>query len=95
MNKITKKEFLAIVKEFENQIFSVKFIKKDGSLRDMNCRLGVKKHLKGGSLAYNPADYELLTAFDMQKKAYRMINVKTLVTAKIAGSEYTIEGGTE
>lgn len=30
-------------------IFSVKFIKKDGSLRTMTCRLGVKKHLNPSS----------------------------------------------
>jgi hypothetical protein len=31
------------------KIVTVTFTKKDGSIRIMNCRLGVTKHLKGGS----------------------------------------------
>lgn len=92
MNTISKQEFLNILEEFDNQIFSVKFTKKDGSIRDMNARLGVKKYVTGVGMAYNPADYDLITAFDMQKHAYRMINIKTLISAKINGNEYQIEG---
>ena len=40
----------------QNKIFSVEFTKKDGTLRKMVCRLGVKKHLKGGELGYDPIE---------------------------------------
>lgn len=64
------------------QFFSAVFIKKDGSERKINCRRGVKKHLKGGTLKYNPADYGLMSVCDMQLvrkgvEPYRMLNVKT------------------
>jgi hypothetical protein len=62
----------------ENDIFTVDFIKKDGTLRTMNCRLGVTRHLKGGELGYNAAKKNLLPVFDMVAGAYRMINVSTI-----------------
>ena len=71
------------------QIFAVEFIKRtNGEHRKMLCRLGVKKHLKGGTQAYNPSEYNLLTVFDMEKGAYRMINIDGIISLKIAGQEY-------
>lgn len=64
-------------------MFTVKFIKKDGTIRVMNCRTGVKKYLKGGELKYTPIEKLLFSVFDMQKKEYRMINLKTLFELKI------------
>ena len=63
----------------ENSIFTVDFIKKDGTLRTMNCRLGVTRHLKGGELGYNAKAKNLLPVFDMVAGAYRMINVSTII----------------
>lgn len=60
------------------QIFTAEFIKKDGTVRIMNCRTGVKKHLRGGRLAFNPKDYGLLPVFDLKKKGYRFVNLNTL-----------------
>ena len=75
----------------ENNIFTVDFIKKDGSLRKMNCRLGVKKHLKGGELKYNPTEKNLLPVFDMEKQSYRMINVSTIKEVRYNHQNFTIE----
>lgn len=63
----------------ENNIFTVDFIKKDGTLRTMNCRLGVRRHLKGGELGFNAKEKNLLPVFDMVKGDYRMINVSTII----------------
>jgi hypothetical protein len=68
-----------------NKIFTATFRKKDGSLRVMNCRLGVKKHLKGGQKSYNDDDFNYLTVFDLNKKAYRTINLNTLEQIKANG----------
>ena len=65
-------QFTDIVKD--GRIFGVSFIKRTtGELRTMTCRLGVKKFLRGGELAYSPAKKHLLTVFDMVAKGYRMI----------------------
>lgn len=69
------------------QFFTVEFIKKDGSLRVMNARLGVTKALKGGEKSYNDNDFNYITAYDMQKKSYRTINVDTIKKIKCNGQE--------
>jgi hypothetical protein len=69
-----------VVRDFvgSTKIFSVKFIKKDGSERLMNCRRGVKKDLKGVGLGYNAIEKNLLSVYDIVKKDYRMINISTI-----------------
>jgi len=68
-----------IVKDFINMIarngaiFNVVFEKKDGTIRHMRCRLNVKKYVKGIGMRFNPEDYNLLVAYDLDKEGYRMI----------------------
>jgi hypothetical protein len=69
-------------------IFSVDFIKKDGSHRTMSCRLGVKKHLKGGELPFDPVTKGLLPVYDLQKEGYRMINLNTIQELRVRGQVY-------
>ena len=90
MKKIVRKNILNLLLENKGHVFSVVFLKKDGSIRKMQCRFGVKKHLKGGKLAFNPLEKNLLVVFDMQKEAYRMINLETLMTINMKGTEYEV-----
>ena len=90
MKKIARKNILNILLENKGHVFSVVFLKKDGSIRKMQCRFGVKKHLKGGKVAFNPLERNLLVVFDMQKEAYRMINLETLMTINMKGTEYEV-----
>jgi hypothetical protein len=64
------------------KFFSVSFIKKDGTERRMTARLGVKKDIKGVGLKFNPTERNLIVVFDIHKKAYRMINLSTILTFK-------------
>ena len=73
----------------DGKIFSVEFIKKDGSIRKMTARLGVVNHLRGGNLAYNAEAKNLLPVFDMEKFEYRMINVSTIRKIKIKSKVFT------
>lgn len=73
------------------KIFSVEFVKKDGSLRKMKARLGVRNHLRGGVLAYDAESKNLLPVFDMDKSEYRMINVSTITKIKISGNVITFD----
>lgn len=72
------------------KIFTVRFIKKDGSLRTMNCRRGVTKGVKGVGLRFDPLQKLLLPVFDMQKNEFRMINLDTLQSMKIGGEEFKV-----
>jgi len=79
-----------IISYNSGRIFSVKFTKKDGSIRKMTCRKGVKKGLTGGGAKYNPIERGLITVYDVQKGGYRMINFDTLEELKMGGVSYKI-----
>jgi len=88
---LSKEEIKLKIFETRGQIFNASFTKKDGSTRVMNCRLGVKKYLRGGILNYDPNEFNLICVFDMVKKGYRMINVNTLNSVSIKGEIYNIK----
>ena len=56
----------------------------------MNCRIGVKKYLKGGKLRFSPSKKGLVVVFDRDKKEYRMININTTQSLKVNGEEYYV-----
>lgn len=68
----------------EGRIVTVNFIKKDGTIRTMNARKGVKKHLKGGKSTISHKS-NLIGCFDMQNGGYRCINAETVISMKAAG----------
>lgn len=90
MKKITQEYAKQLIESSNGSIFSVNFLKKDGSIRDMVCRLGVTKHLKGGVKGYDSNDFNLVTVFDMQKKGYRSISLDTLKTVTINGNSWEV-----
>lgn len=62
------------------KIVTVTFTKKDGSIRVMNCRLGVTKYLKGGSSTLDPSKF--ITVYDLQAKGYRAIAKEAILAIK-------------
>lgn len=66
------------------RIATITFIKKDGTVRDMNCRKGVTSHLKGG-ISTTANIPHLMTVFDTQKGEYRSINLNTVTQVKGRG----------
>jgi len=79
------------VEQFRNfvgnngRLFSVTFIKKDGSERKMTARLGVKSYLTGGGARYNAEDRNNIVVFSMNDKGYRTINIDALLKVKANG----------
>lgn len=78
---------LAKIQTAQNTIFSIEFIKKDGTVRNMVARLNVKKGVNGKGLSYDPIAKGLLPVWDLQKNAFRMINLKTVTKLQIKGEE--------
>jgi hypothetical protein len=73
----------------DGSTFFVVFKKRtDGTIREMRCRTGVKKHLKGGTKKFKDEDKNLLTVFDLDKVAYRSIPLDTIIRVKIGGRVY-------
>jgi hypothetical protein len=67
----------AIKRLSKGKVFKVSFIKKNGKLRNMSCRLDVKKYLKGGKSTTKNRD-DVLTVFDMSLQEYRSIPLNRL-----------------
>ena len=88
INKDTAREYIYAT---NGKIFSAVFTKKDGEKRKMVCRRGVAKYVKGIGLKFKPEECNLVGVFDMHKKAYRFINIKTLEQIKVKGITYTIK----
>jgi len=59
-------------------ICAVTFTKADGTVREMQCRLGVKSALAGGKKSYDDAEKNILTVYDMVNKGYRSIKIETI-----------------
>lgn len=70
----------------KGRIFGVTFIKKDGTVRNMTARLGVRKDIKGVGLSFNPDERNLIVVFDMHKRAYRMVNLSTILSIRHAST---------
>lgn len=70
-----------------NTIFSVVFTKKDGSIRNMTCRLGVTKYLRGGRSTTAHIS-NILTVEEIGKERYRNINTDNIISMKIRGKIY-------
>ena len=75
----------------DGRIFSATFVKKDGTIRVMNCRRGVSKGVTGEGLKFNPSDKQLLGVFDMHKDQHRFINLQTLSQIKAGGEVYEVK----
>jgi hypothetical protein len=83
--------FAALIAQSNGKFVTVTFKKKDGNLRKMNCRLGVKKHLKGGTSTVDHDKY--LVVYDMQSEGYRCINKNTIVSLSLGGEVATLKQG--
>lgn len=86
--KITRQEAKSKIDNLQNgTIYSVTFIKKDGSVRLMNSIKGTRKGVKGVGLKFDAEERGLIPVYDIQlakkdpanpDKAWRMVNVNTL-----------------
>lgn len=66
------------------QFFTAYFYKQNGELRKMNCRLSVKKHLRGGQKS-GPEYSNRLTVWDRDSLQYRTISLDHLQRLTMAG----------
>ena len=80
-------------------IYSVTFVKKDGSIRLMNSIKNTKKGVTGEGLKYDAQDRGLIPVYDLQlakkgeaeNKCWRMVNVNTVQKIVVNHEEYLIQ----
>ena len=96
--KVTLESAVKIAEEAKatGKFFGISFIKRtNGEIRDMQCRGHVTKHLKGGELAFNPREKNLLVVWDAtipdNTKAYRMINLDSILRITFEGITYKVK----
>jgi hypothetical protein len=89
----TKEEAKRMVEEVDDgKVFTVTFVKRsNGQERVMNCRKGVKKHLRGGEKKYDPKSKGLVCVFDMQAGGYRSIALESITKVAMAGQVFDVE----
>lgn len=75
MNKLSE-----VIEESNGKILTVVFVKKDGTERVLNGRLGVTKHLKGGG---SRTGEQYITIFDLKNGGYRSVNKETIKEVRI------------
>lgn len=91
MLSVTQTKAQDLIRKTKGKVFTALFTKTDGTKRKMNCRIGVSKHVNGNGLAYNPADHNLITVFDMHVKDYRTLSLDRLIALQINGKFYVVE----
>jgi hypothetical protein len=64
--------------------------KKKGDIRIFNCRGGVRKHLVGGNLPYDPDKHKLIVIWDQE--GYRSIPIEGIKEMTIEGEHFVVEG---
>tara|TARA_R110002153_G_scaffold240402_1_gene395024 strand:- start:228 stop:503 length:276 start_codon:yes stop_codon:yes gene_type:complete len=89
---INKDQAKELIKESKGLIFSTTFIKKDGTHRLMNARIGKQYTSKTGRKApYKAEEFNMMPLYDMRIKAFRMLNFNTLLTLSINKNKYIIK----
>ena len=90
MNTYKINEVEHIVKNTNGKYFTVEFLKADNSLRTMNCRTKVKKHLKGGIATYDAKDKEsgdkTIGVFDQKSGQYRCFKASRVQALVVSGN---------
>jgi hypothetical protein len=89
---INKVEAVEILKSInDGTIFTVTFVKRTtGEVRTMNCRRGVTKYTKGGTLGYDATKKNLLSVYDVKSEGYRMINLDDVREVKANGKVFSV-----
>ena len=91
MQTINRNKAKELIKESKGLIFSTTFIKKDNTVRTLTSRTGKRYTPTGKKAPYKPEDYNLVSLYDMRKKAFRMLNLNTLITLSINKTKYIIK----
>ncbi len=84
----TKKDFRTfllrtIIEATKGQIFSVKFTKENGDIRDMNCRTGVSIGIKGTGHSMSRAKRLIRwRVWDLGVKGWRTIPIDRIISIK-------------
>lgn len=87
--KIRKSIARSMLEASEGTFVGITFTKKDGTLRELNGRLGVRKGTVGKSNRLDKREY--ITLFDVKKGGFRAVSLATLEQVRMRGFTYDLE----
>ena len=90
MKKINRDTAKKYIYATNGKFFSAVFRKKNGEMRNMTCRLKVKKYVKGVGRRFKPQNMGYVGVFDIHKDGHRLLNLATLKRLQINGVRYEI-----
>ncbi len=67
----------------------ITFTKKDGSVRNLNGRLFVKKYVKGTGKKLG-VDSPMIRVYDVKADGFRTVNLQTTESVRMFGTEYLV-----
>lgn len=73
----------SLIKQAENRFVTISFVKKDGSLRTINGRFGVTKHLKGGTCSLDKNKFFII--YSIADAGYRAIDKQKIKSIMMDG----------
>lgn len=93
--KMSLEERRALLDSAGSHFFGVEFVKKDKSIRQMQCKKWMEKAFTYGSKNAKPSPFagkpEYFLAVDTAKEEFRAINLNSLRSAKVNGKLYVFE----
>lgn len=93
--KASVEEKRRILEQAGGHFFSATFIKKDNTVRHMQCKKWMEKAFTRGSKNAAPSPFadkpEYYLAVDTQKEEFRAINLNRLISCKVNGVDYEFE----
>ena len=91
MKTINRTKAKELIKESKGKIFSTTFVKKDNTIRTLTSRTGKQYTPTGRKAPYKAEEFNMIPLYDMRKKAFRMLNLNTLITLSINKEKYLID----
>jgi len=89
--KVASSGIANLLESTHGRIFKVVFSRRsDGRQREMVCRTGVKAHQTGGTILFNPISRNLVSVYDVRKKAYRFIPLENVICIRFAKTNYRV-----
>ena len=100
-----RQKLLELLKSFGGKIFWVQYIKKDGTFRNDNVRLSVRRHVKGTGKSPSKPTNDIVTAYRMftqcgdsfagysdddKRNQYFCLKLSRIVSVKCGGKFYHV-----
>lgn len=92
MPSIQRSMIPSLLAAHKGKFFGCTFTKKDGTKRDLNCKIGAVAGHTGENPIAHLAQYVTVTTHENGKMEFKNVNVQTMENLNIAGNKYTIVG---